>query len=121
MALTVSQLFTPTQLAAAPTAPAVPAVLFSMPDATSQPGAVLKNGRVRLTNTSSAAVPVTLYAAAAAAASSAANCCMSAQSIQANSYIDIDIPTLKAGDTLRGFAGTASVITIHEMGGVLYS
>jgi hypothetical protein len=57
MALTITQLFTPIQL------PAAAAVLFTMPDATSQPSAVLKNGRVRLTNTSNAAVPVTLYAA----------------------------------------------------------
>jgi hypothetical protein len=46
MALTITQLFTPIQL------PAAAAVLFTMPDATSQPSAVLKNGRVRLTNTS---------------------------------------------------------------------
>lgn len=115
MALTISQLFAPIQL------PAATAVLFTMPDATAQPNAVLKNGRVRLTNTSNAAAPVTLYAAASATASSAANCCLSTQSIPANSYMDVDIPTLKAGDTLRGMAGTASVVTMHEMGGVLYS
>jgi hypothetical protein len=115
MALTITQLFTPIQL------PAAAAVLFTMPDATSQPSAVLKNGRVRLTNTSNAAVPVTLYAAPTAAASGAANCCLSTQSIPANSYMDVDIPTMKAGDTLRGFAGTAAVVTMHEMGGLLYS
>lgn len=115
MALTITQLFTPTQL------PAAAAVLFTMPTVAAQPSAVLKNGRVRLTNTSGAAVPVTLYAAASATASAAANCCLSAFSVPANNYIDVDIPTLQAGDTLRGFAGTASVITMHEMGGLLYS
>jgi len=115
MALTITQLFTPVQL------PAAAAVLFSMPTTAQQPTAVLKNGRVRLTNTSAAAVPVTLYAAAAATISAAANCCMSTQSIPANSYIDVDIPTMTAGDTLRGFAGTANVVTMHEMGGLLYS
>lgn len=115
MALTITQLFTPIQL------PAAAAVLFSMPAAAAQPSAVLKNGRVRLTNTSNAAVPVTLYAAAAATASAAANCCMNAQSIPTNSYIDVDIPTMMAGDTLRGYAGTANVVTMHEMGGMLYS
>lgn len=113
MALTVSQLFTPLQLAAAV------AVLYSMP--TTPATSVLKNGRVRLTNTSGVAVPVTLYAAAAATASGVANCCLNAVSIAANSYLDIDIPTLLAGDTLRGFAGTAAVITMHELGGILYS
>ena len=113
MALSIQQLFTPVQLAAAA------AVLFTMP--TTPSTSVLKNGRVRLTNTSGAAVPVTLYADAAATASGVANCCLSAVSIGANSYLDIDLPTLKAGDTLRGFAGTANVITMHELGGVLYS
>ncbi len=113
MALTVTQLFPPAQLAGSA------AVLYSMPSlpATS----VLKNGRIRLTNTSGAAVPVTLYAAPSATASSAANCCLSAVSIAGNSYLDVDIPTLIAGDTLRGFAGTGGVVTMHELGGVLYS
>ena len=113
MALTITQLFAPQQLAASA------AVLFSMP--TTPTTTVLKNGRARLTNTSGSAVPVTLYAAAAATASSAANCCLSAVSIAANGYLDIDLPTMGAGDTLRGFAGTASVITMHELGGILYS
>lgn len=113
MALTIQQLFSPVQLAAAV------GVLFSMP--TSPTTSILKNGRVRLTNTSAGAVPVTLYADASATGSSAANCCLSAVSIAGNSYLDVDIPTLKAGDTLRGFAGTANVITMHELGGVLYS
>lgn len=113
MALTFSQLFTPVQL------PASAGTLFSMP--TAPTGTVLKNGRVRLTNTSGSAVAVTLYAAASAVASAAANCCLNAVSIAANGYLDIDLPTMLAGDTLRGFAGTASVITMHELGGVLYS
>ena len=113
MALTIQQLFTPVQL------PNAVAVLFTMP--TTPATTVLKNGRVRLTNTSGGAVPVTLYADASATASSAANCCLSAVSVAANSYLDVDLPTLKAGDTLRGLAGTANVITMHELGGVLYS
>lgn len=113
MALTVSQLFAPVQL------PNAAAALFAMP--TTPTTTVLKNGRIRLTNTSGAAVPVTLYADAAATASSAANCCLNAVSIAGNGYLDVDLPTLKAGDTLRGFAGTASVITMHELGGILYS
>jgi hypothetical protein len=82
---------------------------------------VLKNGRVRLTNSTAGAVAVTLYADVAATASSAANVCLNAYSIPANDFRDIDIPTLKAGDTLRGFASAATSITMHELGGVLYS
>lgn len=113
MALTVAQLFPPVQLSNAV------AVLYTMP--ANPVTSVLKNGRLRLTNTSAAAVSVTLYADAAGNASSAANCCLSAVSIGANAYIDIDIPTLKAGDTLRGLASTANVVTMHELGGIIYS
>lgn len=113
MALTITQLFKPVQL------PNAAAVLFTMP--TTPTTLVLKNGRVRLTNTSGVAVAVTLYADVAATASGAANCCLNGVSIGGNGYLDIDIPTLAAGDTLRGFAGTANVITIHELSGVYYS
>lgn len=113
MALTFSQLFTPVQL------PNAVAVLYTPPvdPATS----VIKNGRVRLTNTTAGAVSATLYAAASATASSAANCFLNAVSIAANGYLDVDLPTLKAGDTLRGFASAAASITMHEMGGVIFS
>lgn len=113
MALTITQLFQPQQLAGSA------GVLFTMP--TSPSSSVLKNGRVRLTNTSASAVAATLYVAPAATPSGAGNCCLSAYPIPANGYLDIDIPTMFAGDTLRGEAATASVITVHELGGVLYS
>lgn len=113
MALTISQLFAPQQL------PSSVGVLFSMP--TTPTATVLKNGRVRLTNTTAGAISVTLYADAAATASSASNCFLNAVSIAANGYLDVDVPTLRAGDTLRGFASAATSITMHEMGGVLYS
>lgn len=113
MALSISQLFAPIQL------PAAAAVLYVMP--TDPVTSVLKNGRVRLTNTTGAAVSVTLYADASATASSAANCCLNAVSIAANGYLDIDLPTMRAGDTLRGFASAATSITMHEIGGTLFS
>ncbi len=110
MALTISQLFPAAQLTTSS------AVIFSMPAT-----GVLKNGRVRLTNTSASAVPVTLYSAPAATPSGASNCCLSAYSVAANGYLDVDIPTMTGGDTLRGLAGTTLVITVHEMAGIIYS
>lgn len=113
MTLSVIQLFTPVQL------PAAVAVLFTLP--ASPATNVLKNGRARLTNTTAGPIAVTMYADAAATASSAANMFMSAQSIPANSFVDVDIPTMKAGDTLRGFAGSATSVTLFEMGGSVFS
>lgn len=113
MALTISQLFPPVQL------PAVAGVLFTLPAVPATN--VLKNGRVRLTNTTAGAVTVTMYADAAANASGASNCFLNAVSIAANAYLDVDIPTMKAGDTLRGLAGAAASITMSEIGGIIYS
>lgn len=113
MAIDIKQIFTPVQL------PTAVGVLVTMP--TTPNTLVMKNGRVRLTNTSASSVTVTLYADAAATASSAANCCLNNLSIAGNSYQDVDIPTMKAGDTLRGFASAATSITMHEVGGVFHS
>ncbi|MGI4849518.1 MAG: hypothetical protein ACRYGK_15490 [Janthinobacterium lividum] len=107
MAITIQQLFAPLSLGTAAS------VIYTA-------SAVLKNGRVRLTNTSNAAISVSLYAAAAAAASGAGNACLSAKSIAGSDYLDIDVPTLASGDTLRGMASAAG-ITVHQLDGVLYS
>lgn len=112
MALQIKQLFSPVAL------PAVAAVLYTMPTDTAT--TTLKNGRVRLSNTTAGALQATLYADVAATASSAANIALPATTIGANSYLDVDLPTMKAGDTLRGF-GSAVGITMQELGGVLYS
>lgn len=109
MAVTLTKIFPPVQL------PATVAVLFTFAFA----GGTLKNLRVRLTNTSATAVPVTLYVDVPANPSAVANACLSAKSVPGNDYLDIDIPTMVASDTLRGFAGTASVITMHEIGGAI--
>lgn len=113
MTPTIQQLFTPFQLGVAA------AVFFTMP--TLPASSVLKNGRVRLTNTSAGPVTATLYAAAAATPSAAANCFLSSVSVPANSSMDVDVPSLGAGDTLRGLAGSGAVITVHELGGVIFS
>lgn len=113
MALTIVQLFAPTVLATSS------GVLYTVPS--SPASNVLKNARIRLTNTSGAAVTASLHADAAATPSGAGNCFLSATSIAAGASLEVDLPTLKAGDTLRGQAGAATSITAHEMGGVLYS
>lgn len=113
MALTISQLFPASQIATG-----AAAVLYTMP---TDPGtSVLKNGRIRLTNTTAGALTVSLYADVAATASGAANAFLDVYSIAAHTSAEVDIPTLKAGDTLRGLASGAGV-TAHEMGGTIYS
>lgn len=111
MAAELKVLFNPQLL------PTAAAVLFEMP---SQPDSVvLKNGRVRLTNTHVAGVQVTLYCDAPAVASGAVNDFFDKQVIAASSSVDVDLPTMGAGWTLRGFAGVANVISMVETGGTL--
>lgn len=108
MANTFSQLFTPVVL------PAAAGLLYTPP--ATPTNQILRNGRVRLTNTTGAAVQATLYADVLATASSAANACLSAYSIAGNSFVDVDLPVLKAGDTLRGFG---LGLTMHHVDGFL--
>lgn len=112
MALTISQLFTPQVL------PTSAAVLYTVPATPAT--TVLKNGRVRLTNTTAGAIAVTLHSAAAADATAAGNAFLFGVSIAAGVSLDVDLPTMRAGDTLRGFSSAAG-ITMHEAGGALYS
>lgn len=109
--LEIKQLFSPVVL------PSAAAVLYTMPVAA---GTVLKNGRVRLSNTTAAPVAATLYSDVAATASGPGNIAYPTKNIPANDFVDVDLPTMKAGDTLRGFAGAAASITMQELGGVLY-
>lgn len=113
MALTITKLFAPFQL------PNAVAAFYTLP--ASPATNVLKNGRLRLTNTTAGAVTATLHADAAANPSAAGNAFLSAVSIAANSSIEVDIPTMQAGDTLRGVASAAASITVHEMGGIIQS
>jgi hypothetical protein len=113
MALTFTQLFAPTVLAAAA------AAIYTCP--ASPTTTVLKNGRVRFTNTSATAVTVTAYAVPNAGAAGPGNCFLNAESIAANAHMDVDIPTLAAGDAFQAFASAATSITASEIGGVLFS
>lgn len=113
MAISLIQLFAPVQLGTSA------GIIYTCP--TSPATSVLKNGRIRLSNTSGAAVAVTLYAVPSSGAPAASNCFLPGVSIPGGQALDVDIPTLKAGDTLQGFAGAGTSITALEEGGILYS
>lgn len=95
------------------------AVIYTMP--TSPTTTIMRNGRIRCTNTSGATREVTLYADVAATASAAGNSFATSVPIPAKSYLDIDVPVLKAGDTVRGLADAATSVTVHWLDGFLYA
>lgn len=112
MALSFVKLFQPIQL------PGSAAAIFTIAGPNTQ---LLRNGRVRLTNTTSGAVASTLYAVPSGGAAGASNEFFAGQSIAPNSYVDVDVPQLAIGDAIWGFAGATSSISIAAMDGVLQS
>lgn len=113
MALTFLKLFAPGVLGGSA------ALLYTVP--ATPVTTLLRNGRVRLTNTTSGPVTATLYAVPASGAAGVANEFFPAVSIPANGFKDVDVPQMAAGDALWGFAGAVSSISIASMDGVLQS
>lgn len=114
MALTYSKLFEPNQIdnAALET-------LFTvavLPSTT-----LLRNGRLRFVNTTAGAVTITCHAVPSGLTASDTNALLKGVSIAANSYVDIDLPVLKAGDFVQAQAGAATSISAHMIDGVLFA
>jgi hypothetical protein len=82
---------------------------------------LLRGGRVRLTNTTAGAVTATLYAVPNLGSPGVGNAFVSAQSIAANSYLDVDVPIMGPGTTLQALAGANTSITIHMLAGSIFS
>lgn len=114
MALSYAKLFEPNVVdnAAVETLYTVPA---------SPTTTLLRNGRIRFTNTTGGAVTISCYAVPVAGTASDGNAILKAQSVAANSYVDVDLPIMKAGDFVQAQAGAASSITAHAIDGVLWS
>ena len=113
MALQFFQPFPPTQLGNSVS------VIFTVP---SVPGTtVFIRGRVRLTNTDSNAHGVTLYSVQLSGSPALSNMFANAETISPNSHMDIDVPILAAGGTLRAFADATGWVTITSLDGILFS
>lgn len=111
MALTFTKLFAPTVLTTSA------ATIYTCP--ATPTSSLLKNGRVRFTNTTAGAVTVTAYAVPVAGAAAAGNCFVNTYSIAGNGgYLDIDLPMLAAGDFFQALAGAATSITVQALDGV---
>lgn len=82
---------------------------------------LLRNGRVRFTNVTAGSVMLDVYAVANAGSAGIDNALLYQYALPAYSALDIDIPVLSAGGTIRAQAGAASSITAHAVDGVLFS
>lgn len=114
MALSFLQLFASKQVNNA-----APDTLFTV--STSPSANILRNGRVRFANTTAAPVTIKAWAVPAAGAAADANVCLPAQSVAANSYIDVDVPVMAAGGFMQAQAGAAASITASMLDGFIQS
>jgi hypothetical protein len=112
MSTQVAKLFEPVMLTASTatlyTAPASPATV------------VIPNMQLMLTNTSTTTTySATLYAVPVAGSASTTNMFLNARGLAAGESIEVNVPTLKAGDFVQGLASTSSVINVQFLGGVI--
>lgn len=114
MSITYASFFGPTVLGI--TAATLGSPVPSTPTAT-----LLRGGRIRLTNTTGAAVTATLYAVPFAGSAGVGNAFVSAKSINANDYLDVDVPIMPAGSFIQALASAAASITAHMISGGYYS
>lgn len=113
MAITYEKVFQPTVLGTSA------GTLFT---ARTAPASILfRGGRVRFTNTSTSPVQVSSWTVPAAGASGDGNSIVKLRSIAPGDYLDIDLPTMAAGDFLQASASAATSITAHFISGAYYS
>lgn len=113
MALNFLKLFQPKQVAAAAD------TIFTMP--TTPTNIILRNGRVRFVNTTAGFVTIKAWAVPNGNSEGDSNVCLPATSIGANGFVEMDVPTLAAGDILKAQAGAATSVTVQFIDGFLQS
>lgn len=94
------------------------ATIFTVP--TSAPSTLLRGAIVRITNTTAGSVAATLHSVPLAGSNGAANNFFPGMAIAPNSYVDVQVPQMKAGDFLQGFAAAAG-LNIQAIAGAYYS
>lgn len=84
-------------------------------------GRKLVGARIRLSNVTAGAVTATVHAVPSGGSAADSNAQIKGYSIGANDYVDLDIGTLEAGDTIQALAGAGTSITISAIDGRLFS
>lgn len=92
----------------------------SLYDVASSPTSLrLKGAVLRFTNITAAPVTVTCYAVPASGTAGDTNAVVKEKSVAANDYLDVEIPVLKAGDSIEALASAGTSITAHFLAGHL--
>jgi len=114
MAMEYRKLFEPVALPLT-----TPTTIFTVPATVST--TLLRGGILRITNTTAGAVSATLYAVPQAGTAGVTNAFLSNKAIPANDFVDVQVPQMKAGDFVQGFATAATSLNIQALAGALYS
>ena len=107
MALTYGRQFASTELAATATS------IFTLSEGN------IRNMTILLVNHTAGAITVTGHVVPSAGSVANSNMFISAESIGANSRLEVNVPQMIAGDDLQMFAGSASSITVHDLDSVI--
>lgn len=112
--LTFSQLFAPNVVDNA-----APETLYTVP--TTPTTTILRDLRIRFSNTTSGSVTIKAWSVQAAGTAADSNVSLPTTSIAANGFIDIDFPIQAAGGFIQAQAGAATSITASCIDGFLQS
>lgn len=113
MAVQITPLFSPVQLTGSA------ATIYTLPSAPTT--LTLARGRVRFTNTDTAARAVTAYAIPFGGTATAANTFLNAETIAPNQHLDVDLPVLAPGGFIQAFADVTLKVTMFCIDGILFS
>lgn len=113
MAISYQKFFPPTVLTAAV------AVIYTVP--ASPQSSLMRGGRVRLTNTTTTAKTARLYAVPVGGSAADLYAFFFDQTVPANSYLDVDLPIMGAGDMLQGVASATPGVNIQAIAGGVFS
>jgi hypothetical protein len=78
---------------------------------------VLRSGRVRLVNTTATATTVSMWAIDSGDSPVDENKILSDFVVRGDNFIDVDLPIMQIGDTLKAKAGAANSITVSFING----
>lgn len=93
--------------------------LFTVP--VTPASSLLRSCRLRLTNTSTTAKSARLYAVPASGAAADGNAFYFDQTVTPNSYMDVDVPIMAAGDFIQGLASATPGLNIQAIAGGVFS
>ncbi|MES3022741.1 MAG: hypothetical protein V4857_14270 [Pseudomonadota bacterium] len=94
---------------------AAPETLFTLPASPST--LVLRNGRIRFSNTTVGSVTIKAWAVPSGGSAADSNVFLPTVAVGANSNVDVDVPIMAAGGFVQAQAGAAASITALQMDG----